>query len=178
MAITLKSILGTIGSVAPTIAKAIGGPLAGTAVGALASALGLGGDATEQEVAAVIAKATPEQLIEIKKAEHEFASKMKELDVDLTKAFIADTSDARHTFGSNQNVFWLGIVILCSFAATVYAVLGGYVPGTVSEVLIGTIIGYVAANSQQVVGYFFGSSQGSADKTEAMAKAVSGIGKK
>jgi hypothetical protein len=44
--------------------------------------------------------------------------------------------------------------------------------------LIGTITGYVAGNAQQVVGYFFGSSQGSADKTEAMAKAVTNFSKK
>ncbi|NTU68911.1 MAG: hypothetical protein HGB02_08540 [Chlorobiaceae bacterium] len=173
----LKDILGAVGSVAPAIATALGGPLAGTAVGALTSALGLKSDATEQEVAEVIAKATPEQLLMLKQADQQFAKDMKALDIDLTKAYIADTSDARHTFGTNQNVFWLGLAILCSFAAAVYAVLSGNVPSTVSEVLTGTLIGYLASNSQQVVGYFFGSSQGSADKTTAMANAVGGTGK-
>jgi hypothetical protein len=44
--------------------------------------------------------------------------------------------------------------------------------------LIGTVVGYVAANAQQVVGYFFGSSKGSADKTDALAAAVRGVGQR
>ncbi len=43
--------------------------------------------------------------------------------------------------------------------------------------LIGTVVGYVAANAQQVVSYFFGSSRGSADKTAAISQAISRIGR-
>jgi len=38
--------------------------------------------------------------------------------------------------------------------------------------MVGSVVGYVAANAQQVIGYFFGSSAGSADKTMAMGTAV------
>jgi Holliday junction resolvasome RuvABC endonuclease subunit len=34
------------------------------------------------------------------------------------------------------------------------------------------------ANVQQVVGYFFGSSKGSADKADALAAAVRGVGQR
>ena len=44
--------------------------------------------------------------------------------------------------------------------------------------LVGTVVGYVAANAQQVVSYFFGSSRGSADKTAAMATTISRLGTK
>ena len=44
--------------------------------------------------------------------------------------------------------------------------------------LIGTVVGYVAANVQQVMGYFFGSSKGSADKTDALVAAVRGVGQR
>jgi hypothetical protein len=44
--------------------------------------------------------------------------------------------------------------------------------------LIGTVVGYVAANAQQVVGYFFGSGKGSADKTDALAAVVRGVGQR
>ena len=187
----LKDILGVLGAVAPTIASAIGGPLAGTAVGALKTALGLGGDATDQDVAQVVAKATPEQLLALKQSDQQFALDIKKLDIDLTKTYVADTSDARRTFGGQKSIFWLGIAILLTFAAVMAGVLYGcyaLISGAMtvkdagllatSTGLIGTITGYVAGNAQQVVGYFFGSSQGSADKTEAMAQAVTNFSKK
>ena len=39
--------------------------------------------------------------------------------------------------------------------------------------LVGTVIGYVSANAQQVMGFFCGSSKGSETKTDAMAAAFS-----
>jgi LytS/YehU family sensor histidine kinase len=116
---------------------------------------------------------------------------MKELDVDLDKSYIADTSDARHVFAENKGVFNLGIVILLTFAGVMVAVLfGSYqimtggitikdvaIVATVSG-LVGTVVGYVAANAQQVVSYFFGSSRGSADKTAAMATTITRLGTK
>ena len=42
--------------------------------------------------------------------------------------------------------------------------------------LIGTIIGYLAGNAQQVVSFCFGSSRGSKAKTDAMTKAFSDVG--
>ena len=39
--------------------------------------------------------------------------------------------------------------------------------------MVGSVVGYIAANAQQVVGYFFGSSAGSSSKTDAMGDAVS-----
>jgi hypothetical protein len=42
---------------------------------------------------------------------------------------------------------------------------------------LGTVVGYVAANAQQVVSYFFGSSRGSQDKSAAMAEAIKSLPK-
>lgn len=42
--------------------------------------------------------------------------------------------------------------------------------------LIGTVMGLAGANAAQVYGYFFGSSQGSKDKSEALNRAVAGMG--
>ena len=183
-----KSIVKTV---APTIGTALGGPLAGLGVKALSEALLGKEDGTEAEVAAAVAGANPDQLLAMKKADQDFAIKMKELDIDLDKAFIADTSDARHVFAQDKGVFRLGIVILVTFGIIMCAVLWGSfelmtggitikdvaIVATVSG-LVGTVVGYVAANAQQVVSYFFGSSRGSADKTAAMAQAVQNLGRK
>ncbi|CAD6559307.1 hypothetical protein ACFQ3P_32990 [Paraburkholderia sabiae] len=93
--------------------------------------------------------------------------------------YVQDTANAR-----NDKVFWLGVVILATFAVVVfasmygaYALLAGHVVvenaalvGMVAG-FVGTVIGYVSANAQQVVGFFYGSSKGSETKTDAMAAA-------
>ena len=47
-------------------------------------------------------------------------------------------------------------------------VLAGYAKA--ETVLAGTIIGYVSAKCEQVLAYYFGSTKGSARKTELLAK--------
>ena len=180
-----------VGAVAPAIATALGGPLAGLGVQAISKALLGQENASEADVAAAVAGATPDQLLALKQADQQFAAKMRELEIDLDKAYVADTADARHTFGQDRGVFRLGIVILVTFAAIMGAVLWGSfqimiggitikdvaIVATVSG-LVGTVVGYVAANAQQVVSYFFGSSRGSQDKTAAMSAAVAKLGQR
>ena len=132
-----------------------------------------------------------EQIVAIKAAENDFTLKMKGFDIDVLKinaaadsALIQDTSDARHTFGSHENVFVLGCIILSAFAVLMGLVLTGcfYLmtgvykvdPSTVAVCagLIGTVVGYVAANAQQVVSFFYGSSKGSKDSGAAMGAAL------
>ena len=66
---------------------------------------------------------------------------------------------------------------MCAALFGSYALLTGNlsikdasVVGMVSG-FVGTIIGYAAANAQQVVGFFFGSSAGSSKKTDALSDA-------
>jgi hypothetical protein len=101
-----------------------------------------------------------------------------------TTLYVADTSDARRANAQNDKVFVLGCVILSTFAAIMgaslygaYALLTGSLPikdaalvGMVAG-FVGTIIGYTAANANQVVSFFFGSSKGSEQKSDLMAQA-------
>lgn len=182
-----------VAGIAPVLGTALGGPLAGQAITMLGQALGLGDDASETDVAAVVAsgKLSGEQIVAMKAAEQEFAVKMRGLDIDVLKinqasdaAVIADAVSARQTFGSNENVFVLGVWILLIFAALMGTVLVGLFflmtgrvnvdPGvlTACGTLIGTIVGYVAANAQQVVSFFYGSSKGSKDSGAAIGQAL------
>jgi hypothetical protein len=83
-------------------------------------------------------------------------------------------------------VFVLGCVILTTFAVIMgaalygsYALLTGKFPIENAAVVgmvagfVGTVIGYLSANAQQVVSFFFGSSRGSETKTDAIASAFS-----
>ena len=186
-------------AVAPTLGAALGGPLAGSAVKVLSEAV-LGRDnATQDEIAeAVLHGLSPESIVALKQADQAFSVRMRELDIDLARlnvdadrAYMADTQDARQKHAGDRAVFWLGISVLLTFAGVMTAVLWGSfalmtggitvqdvaIVGMVSG-LIGTVVGYVAANAQQVVAYFFGSSRGSQQKTEAMAAAVDRIGRR
>ena len=182
-----------VGGIAPVLGTALGGPPAGQAIAMLGQALGLGSDANETTVAAAVStgKLSGEQIVAMQQAEQDFKLKMEGLRIDVLKinqaadgALIADTADARHTFGGNENVFVLGVCILVTFALLMGAVLTGCfllmtgyfkVDPNVAAIcsgLIGTVVGYVAANAQQVVSYFYGSSKGSKDSGQAMGAAL------
>lgn len=183
-----------VAGIAPALGTALGGPLVGAAVAELGGALLGNRDASESDVAAALAggRLGPEQIVAIKQADNALAVRLRELDIDVMKinqaadaALIADTSDARHVFGANENVFVLGIFILLTFACLMTAVLVGcfYIlnggtpaidPGlmTACGTLIGTVVGYVAANAQQVVSFFYGSSKGSKDSGQAIGQAL------
>jgi hypothetical protein len=67
------AIKGLIGTLAPTIGKALGGPLGGAAAQTIASVLGCKTD--EKSITTAIQAATPEQLADIKKAELGFKTR-------------------------------------------------------------------------------------------------------
>lgn len=182
-----------VGGIAPVLGTALAGPLAGAAIAELAGALLGNKDASEADVITELSsgRLTGEQVVAIKQAANAFDIRMRELDIDVLKinaaadaALIQDTSDARHTFGANENVFVLGCIILGAFGILMGLVLTGCFflmtgrvtvdPGTLAVCagLIGTVVGYVAANAQQVVSFFYGSSKGSKDSGLAMGAAL------
>ena len=163
-----------IGAVAPTLATAMGGPLAGMAVTAIAGALGLPVDADKNDIAKAVAGASPEQLVALKKVDNDFAVRMKELDIDLEKIAASDRDSARRREAQVRD--WmprvLAFVVVAGFMATVFLVLLGYVDGMKDPLMAtttGTIIGFVSAKCEQVVAYYFGSSSSSQQKTQMLA---------
>lgn len=183
-------------------AAATGGVPALVAIAAkeVGEALGVDVQAKPDAIADAVANATPEQIIALRDREMAFkermqamgfqnAKDMRELEIKEAQVYVSDTADARSK--GDKGVFWLGIAVLITFAATMSASLygayqilvGGITLKDVAVVaavsgFVGTIIGYVAANAQQVISYFFGSSKGSNDKGAAMADAFSKIGHK
>ena len=62
----------------------------------------------------------------------------------------------------------LAAVVLVTFAAFVFATVFGR--SNADNTVIGMGLGYLAANAQQVVGFYFGSSSGSKSKEAQMVK--------
>lgn len=161
-------LLGTFGpllrQIAPTIATALGGPVAGMAVRALSIGLLGREDGTASDLAEVLAAATPDQVTEIKRIDSEFQIKMKQLDIDLEALIVADRKSAREMQMSLKTnlVPGMAVFILCSFVAVTVATLLGYTK--VDSVLAGTLIGYISAKAEQVISFYFGSSNSSQNK--------------
>ena len=80
----MKALLkNVVGAVAPTLGTALGGPMGGMAANMIAEVLGVPNNPKAIEKG--ISEATPEQMLELKKAEQAFEVQMKELDVDVYK---------------------------------------------------------------------------------------------
>jgi hypothetical protein len=187
-----------LASIAPTIATMLAGPLAGSAVTSLEGALGLTPGAGEDGITKVLQAGalTPDQITAVRAADQRHAEVMGQQGIDLAKlnadtaaaseqVAVNNTIDARKNNSGRNETWGIAVVILLTFATIMGAVLwgcwlllqGGITIKDVSVVaaisgLVGSIVGYVAANAQTVVNFIFGGSMGSESKTKALSDAV------
>lgn len=166
----LKAI---IAAVAPTLATALGGPLVGAAATILARTLGTtkaDGTPDEKATAAILATASPDTLLKVKQAEFDLQKHMADLGVSLETLAVDDRKSARALQLASRSflVPSLAVMIVLAFIIMVGSTLLGY--SHVEGALAGTLVGYLSAKCEQVVGFYFGSSAGSARKDELLAK--------
>lgn len=101
------------------------------------------------------------------------------------QAEVSDRQDARSKLAANGALWWIAALVLVTFAIIMAAVLagswtllaGGITIKDVSVVaaisgLVGSIVGYVAANAQTVINFLFGGSMGSEKNSAALAESV------
>ena len=150
-----KLLSNIIGSVAPTLGTALGGPLGGMAGDVISKVLGVDNNPASLEKA--IQNATPEQLMEIKKAEKDFEKQMKELDVDLYKLETAEKQDARKTFSKDWTARIIGIAMVGGFLGYIFLVTL-QPPEQNSEALINLVLGYLGGLASAVISFYFGAS--------------------
>lgn len=169
-----KKVLGTV---APWIGTALGGPLGGMAVEAAANALGLS-DKTVDAVKQAISGATPEQMLALKKADQEFAARMQELgfkhEADMEALTTGDRKDARAMQVSTRS--WVPAILTCVLLAAFNAALAALflmaVPDGNRDIvvyMIGQLSGFAAA----AVAYWLGTTRNSQNKTDLLAAAPS-----
>ena len=170
-----KQAGGILAALAPTVASVLGGPLAGMATTAIIGALGLAPDASKDQVMQAIAGATPEQLIKLKEVEAQLILDLKKLDVDLEKVSADNTKDARAREVATKD--WTPRVLAFSIMALyigVQAYILGYVIPEASVNIVMRSLGTLDAAVGLVLGYYFGSSVGSAHKTEQVSSLING----
>jgi hypothetical protein len=101
------------------------------------------------------------------------------------QAVVSDRQDARSKLAANGALWWIAALVLVTFAVIMAAVLagswslleGGITIKDVSVVaaisgLVGSIVGYVAANAQTVINFLFGGSMGNEKNSAALADSV------
>lgn len=143
-----------VGALAPTLGTALGGPVGGAAAGMLAEVLGC--DPTPQKIERALQAATPEQLAEIKKAELQFETRMKELEVDVFALETADIQDARKNSDWTTKV--IGLIMVLFFCAYV-GLITLLPPEQNSMELTNLVMGYLGGLVSAVISFHFGASQ-------------------
>jgi hypothetical protein len=166
----MESLLNLVRTVAPSIASAVGGPLAGMATRAISEALLGKPDGTEQELAEAATKATPDQLLALKQAENAFAERMRELDIDLERIANEDRDSARNREVAAKD--WTprvlaGLVTGGYFGVLFYMLINGLPTHGGSEAML-VMLGTLGTAWGGIMAYYFGSSAGSKEKTDAM----------
>ena len=164
----LKAFGPLLSSVAPSIATALGGPLAGLGVKALSKALLGAEDFSEEAVMDAIATASPEQLAAVKKIDADFKVQMKALDIDLERIAVDDRKSARDMQKETRD--WIPRALAVSvtagfFAILIYMLVYG-LPTTGNEALL-LLLGALQTAWGGIIAFYFGSSSGS-QKKDAM----------
>lgn len=154
--------------IAPTVASALGGPLAGMAVSAISKAIGV----DEKEVGDLISnnKLTADQIAQIKVAEIELKKQEQELGLNFEKLAVEDRNSARQMQIATRSIVppVLAGTITLGFFGILILLLLGKVEGDNNTILI--MLGSLSTAWTGIVAYYFGSSAGSQAKTDLLAK--------
>jgi hypothetical protein len=182
----IKNILSAIGKDAfPFIAAAAGagGPFTAMAAGAVGKALGIGKiapdpDAISDAIVAAQAK-DPETFLKLKAADNDFKEHMAQLgyaDVEkLSELDIADRASARsrEIAVRDKTPRFLAYAVTFGFFGLLWMLAFRSVPES-SKSILDVMVGSLGTAWIGIINYYFGSSSGSAAKTQILADAATG----
>ena len=169
-----SAALKIIGTLAPTVATALGGPFAGTAVSALEKALGLEPGSGQAAIEKTVLAGNPDDLAKVRIAEIDLQKTMAANGIEMEHLQLQDVADARarEIAVKDWTPAMLSWLIITGFF-TIIAVLVKVDIPVRNEPVVYALVGALGAGLQQVLGYFFGSSKGSAEKTQSLIDAAS-----
>lgn len=162
-------IFSILGSVAPTLGKAISGNTGG-AINEALKAFGIqSGDKSDLEKS--LKTATPEQLAELKKIDTDYQKRLAELNIDLERIYANDRASARTMYTQTRDILvplLASVLILGTFLIT-WALFYIQIPPDNKDTLF-MVLGIVIGYGGNVVTFYFGSSNGSHKKNEIISK--------
>lgn len=156
--------------IAPTIATALGGPLAGMAVSAISKAIGVDPDQVDDLI--TNNKLSAEQIAQLKLAEIELERQAQELGLNFEKLANDDRKSARDMQMTTRSVVppAMALAITLGFFGILIMMLLGEVDSNNPAILM--MLGSLGTAWTGIVAYYFGSSASSAAKTELMSKGI------
>jgi hypothetical protein len=158
-----------LAQIAPGIATALGGPLAGLAVTAISKALGIDEKDVEKTISS--GKLSSEQLTSIKLAEIELQKQAQELGLNFEKLATDDRASARDLQAATKSVVppILAFAVTIGFFGILFALMSGY--ATKSDELM-IMLGSLGTAWTGIIGFYFGSSAGSEKQSEMLYKST------
>lgn len=150
----MNDLIAMVSKFAPAIGTALGGPLGGLAVSAIAEKLGV---ADEVEAVTKAIKADPEAAI-----------KLQELENDKFKAILADKDSARNreaTIATSEKAPLinklvspvLALIVVVAWVGIQYTLLNTTVPQEMRE-LVARVLGTLDGALMVILSYYFGAS--------------------
>ena len=155
--------------IAPTVASALGGPLAGMAVSAISKAIGVEPDKVQDVIST--GKLDSEQIAQIKIAEIDLQRQANELGLNFEKLAVDDRKSARDMQMATRS--WVPPVLAASVTVGFFAILIGMMFGKMSvadNTALTMMLGSLGTAWTGIIAYYFGSSTGSQAKTEMLGK--------
>ena len=157
-----------VANIAPVLASAVAPPFGALAAAAVKGALNLGEEAGDKEIERAIIAASPADLQKLREKDMEYSLRLEELQVTKEQISATDRASARDREAKtgDKTTKILAFIIVISGLAMVAFTLAGFF--FFVSALAGALIGYIISEMKQVTGYYFGSSSGSALKTNLM----------
>lgn len=155
-------------TIAPTIATALGGPLAGMAVSAVSKAIGC----DPEEVQDIISsgKLNADQVASIQLAELELKKQAQSMNLDFAKLIAEDKKSARDMQIATRS--WIPPVMALGVTCGFFGILFGLMYGQIQHApQIDIMLGSLGTAWTGIISFYFGSSAGSQAKTELLSKA-------
>jgi hypothetical protein len=161
----MDTLLSILKGVAPVLATAIAGPAGGAAVGWLADKLGVD-DATVEGVTQALT-GNPELTLKLKELDLEYA-KMDAQDRDSARKAYSEVATSQYATKLDKAVVPILALGTVALAFLFIGILIFIDVAPDQQQMIIFALGFITSSAGQVLSFYFGSSQGSKDKTKEM----------
>lgn len=165
----------TVAAVAPSLATALGGPVAGMAASIAVKALGKGdtGDTQKniEQIGAAVASGDPNVFVQLQNAEQSYQLELERLGLEHEQIHAADRADARAMAAQTtlKPQMILSTIFVAAFAVLLFIIFGAErsLDDNTREPAL-YLLGILSAGMVQIMNFWFGSSSGSRNKDAAM----------
>jgi hypothetical protein len=152
-------------TIAPTIATALGGPLAGLAIEAVSKAVGI--DPKDVQSTISEGKLNADQIMLLKQAEVQMAARAQEMGLDFAKLNVEDRKSAREMQAETRS--YIPAVLAVTVTVGFFGILVGMMTETfkTSDALM-LMLGSLGTAWTGIIAFYFGSSAGSQAKDDLL----------